>query len=111
MKLKLFITAWLLSLASGFSQNNGEISGKIIDLQTNETIPYATLIVKANGNEVKTDVSDLDGNFKISGLPLLDSELHIQFIGYETLIQSFKLSQQKSSENLGLNLKKRSWMR
>lgn len=102
MKLKLFITAWLLSLASGFSQNNGEISGKIIDLQTNETIPYATLIVKANGNEVKTDVSDLDGNFKISGLPLLDSELHIQFIGYETLIQSFKLSQQKSSENLGV---------
>ena len=99
MKLQLCIALCLLSLSQLLAQNTGKLSGKIVDAQTNETIPYATLIVKSNGAEVLTDVSDLDGNFSLNAIPLQANEFIVQFIGYTTYTQSLSF---KDKNNLAL---------
>lgn len=92
MKLKLCIALCFVSIAQLIAQNTGKLSGKIVDAQTNETIPYATLIVKNNGIDVVTDVTDLEGNFNLNSIPLQANEFIVQFIGYATYSQtiSFK---------------------
>ena len=86
------------------SGNTGKISGKIVDAQTNETIPYASAILTDRKTKaaVRTVQSDLDGNFTIPSLPNGVYTFKASYIGYQTMVRdSISITGALTSINLG----------
>ena len=76
MKNKLlFFWIFLLSLPAAAQQ--GPVSGKVTDGQTNEPIPGVSIMVKGTN---RGTVTGLDGNFRLDAEP--DATLVFKFIGY-----------------------------
>ena len=63
----------------------GQTTGKVVEAETNEPLPGATIVVKGTTNGV---VSDMDGNFTISAV--VGSEVVISYLGYEELVATLK---------------------
>lgn len=61
-------------------QANGKIEGKVFDATSNEILPFVNIIIK--GTNIGT-TSDLDGNFKFTGLNPGFVTLQASFVGYE----------------------------
>ncbi len=57
------------------------VTGRVIDAETSESIPGATIVVKGTQNGT---ITDLDGNFRLSLSPTDEQVLIISFVGYET---------------------------
>ena len=84
--------------------NTGKISGKIVDAQTNETIPYASAILtdRKTKAKVRTVQSDLDGNFTIPSLPNGVYTFKASYIGYQTMVRdSISITGALKNINLG----------
>src|SRR5512139_1671265 len=64
-----------------FSQNNGSVSGKVTDKQTNGALPGATVSIKGTA---KSTVTNNEGNFIIKKLNPSKIILEISYVGYET---------------------------
>lgn len=77
----LFIAGFLLA---SFSQNSGEIRGRVFDKVTNQSIPGATVWIKS-GNKIYGNNSDKAGWFTIKPLPSGIYDLNITFVGYDTV--------------------------
>ena len=77
MPKKLFITfLFLLSVQAGIAQN---ITAKIIDAKTNESIPYANVVI----NNTENLVSNAEGYFTISESNSSDaSTIAVSYLGY-----------------------------
>ena len=67
----------------------GKISGKIIDAQTNETIPFASAIVLDKKTKATVSIvqSDVDGNFVINNLPKGVFTFKASYVGYQTMVK------------------------
>ncbi|TXH24016.1 MAG: carboxypeptidase-like regulatory domain-containing protein [Cyclobacteriaceae bacterium] len=77
-KLTYFVTTWaLLVVHSGFSQK-AELSGKVIDYETNEPLPYVTIVVK---DKLAATYSDEAGTFNLDCTA--GDSLIITHVGYE----------------------------
>ena len=63
-----------------YNVTSNQVSGRIIDAETNEAIPGASIIIK--GSTIGT-ASDLNGGYSLS-LPNNNCELQVSFIGYLT---------------------------
>ena len=66
-----------------------KVTGKIIDAQTNETIPFASAVImnretKAN---VATGQTDINGNLQINGIPDGLFTIKISYVGYQTMVR------------------------
>jgi CarboxypepD_reg-like domain/TonB-dependent Receptor Plug Domain len=71
-----------LSSIIAFSQT-GIIKGKVIDKQSEKPLAGASVeLVNTTGNNV---VTDADGNFKLSNVPLGRQVVRITFVGYENI--------------------------
>lgn len=80
----LIITLFAICLSNiSIAQNYGEIHGKILDHETGDPIPGATVTTYV-GTELRGAPTDLDGRFKLKPLPPGKYDLEIRFIGYET---------------------------
>ncbi|WP_046757523.1 TonB-dependent receptor domain-containing protein [Kordia jejudonensis] len=81
----------------------GTITGKVIDATTQETIPYATIVIKLKAdNSVLTGaISDDNGNFKIEKIPAGFLSVEIQFIGYETVTKDVTISKDNKVVAIG----------
>ncbi len=84
MKNTFLITTILLLLSIQLSAQNF-ITGKIIDGEFNEPLPFANILIKSNSDEstIAGTTSDFDGNYFIEvadGLYYLE----VSFVGYET---------------------------
>lgn len=99
MKLNLLLLVFLSSTLSLFAQKSS-ISGKVIDKETKETIPYASISIKENDAIINGGISDENGLFSIKGLEQKEYNVEIQFIGYKT--QTLKVNLSSNREvNLG----------
>ncbi|MBS3769563.1 MAG: TonB-dependent receptor [Bacteroidales bacterium] len=86
----------LLSFFTGIGLNafaqsgNGVIKGKIYNAKNNEPVPFANIIIR------QTDIgtaSDIDGEFKFTGIEPGYVELKVSSVGYETYItESFMVT-------------------
>ena len=65
-----------------FSQSTGSISGKIIDKQTNEPLPGATVTIKGT---LISEVTNNEGSFAFQKVNVGKVILVISYIGYETI--------------------------
>ncbi|MFD2200054.1 carboxypeptidase-like regulatory domain-containing protein [Shivajiella indica] len=79
MKLKICYTFLLFLPIFGYSQT-GVISGKVIDSQTGEGLPFCNVFI--NNTTIST-TTDLDGNYKLEGIPEGEFEIGFSFIGYQ----------------------------
>ncbi len=75
------------------------ISGKIADKNTKESILYATIIIKSktSNNTITGGITDENGTFEISKIPVNEFLVEVQFIGYKTIIKDIKSNKRKTS--------------
>ena len=89
-------------LAKDKLPKNGSISGKVIDANTKQPIPYATIIVKDMVDKTITGgITEENGNFKIEKIPEGKNIIEIQFIGYQTYSKEVNLVAGSLKQNLG----------
>lgn len=108
IKCKVLLLAAVICIATvkiyAQSGNTGKISGKIVDAQTNETIPYASAVLtdrKTKAN-VRIVQSDLDGNFTIPNLANGVYTFKASYIGYQTMVRdSISITGALKTINLG----------
>ena len=63
------------------------IMGTIIDIQTQEPLPFVNVVVKYGNGTVKGTTTDLDGNFALRGVPSGEYTIIVSSVGYWKLEQ------------------------
>lgn len=89
---------------SAQTNHTGKITGKIVDAQTNETIPFASamLIDKKTKATIKLVQTDVDGLFAITSIPKGVFTFKASYVGYQTMVRdSVSISDQVQEINLG----------
>ena len=80
----------------------GKITGIVIDMELNQPIPYATVMINdMEGNLVTGITSNEDGSFTINNIKTGDYIFKIQFIGYKTFSKQVHIDKNKSTISLG----------
>ena len=116
MKLLIQITSivvFLFSAQIGFTQRPGgsygampelSISGSVIDLTTNQIMEYATISLLKTGETTPVNgaITDLEGNFIITGVKPGNYRVEASFIGFDTkTIEDIKVSPKTPNVDLG----------
>jgi outer membrane receptor protein involved in Fe transport len=78
------ILLMLLIALPAWGQDRGGITGKVTDKKTGHAIPFATITVVG---AQKGGLTDSEGNFLITGVPLGTFEVKVQFLGYAPVSQ------------------------
>lgn len=79
LQISFFLFFWSSLLIGQKETCPYSVSGKVLDVDTEEPIPYAVIRVKDTEKYTSTDV---EGNFKIDGLCRKDNTLIISCVGY-----------------------------
>ncbi|MBK8944355.1 MAG: TonB-dependent receptor [Ignavibacteriae bacterium] len=77
--LLFFISKFMIA------QSTGIISGKVIDIVTKESLPGVNVIVEGTNFGSSTDIN---GEFKISNVPVGNYKVKVSFIGYNSITKS-----------------------
>lgn len=92
MRHLLLLCAIIFSFSAHSQPNSnseikdGSISGRVLDAQLNQPLPYVNVIVKdASGKIITGSITDSDGTFEIKKIPEGTIIIEITFIGYETI--------------------------
>lgn len=80
--LSVIVTCLLLSAVTPLAAQNGIIKGKVVDSNDKLPLPGANVYLKDNIS-IGT-VTDIDGNFLLSGVPVGNQLLEVSFISYAT---------------------------
>jgi len=83
------------------AQNQGSITGKVIDNTTKEALPYVSIVVKENGTVIGGGITEDNGTFTVKNIPLKSVAVEIQFMGYKAQNLNAALSDAAKSVNLG----------
>ncbi|MFA7410276.1 MAG: carboxypeptidase-like regulatory domain-containing protein, partial [Bacteroidales bacterium] len=78
--LAYLVFLFLITGQALLGQNSSRIEGKVLDALSNEPLPFVNIILK--GTNIGT-TSDLDGNFRFTGLAPGFVTLQSTFVGYE----------------------------
>jgi len=86
--LTIFISITSIQL-SAQTTGSGKLTGKVVDVQNNETIPFASAIVidRKTKATVKTGQTDMNGSLVIAGIPDGVFTIKISYVGYQTLVR------------------------
>ena len=77
----------------------GSVKGKVIDKQTDEVMEFVNVAVETSaGKLVKGAITDVNGQFNITGLKDGNYRLQVSFVGYKTLTHPFTLSAQNRQQ-------------
>ena len=100
----LFLSFLLFTsaISMAFTDPLGKISGSVIDLELNEPIPYATIIINdMEGNLVTGITSSDDGTFLIDNIKAGDYIFKVQFIGYKTYSKDIHIDRNNTNIQIG----------
>jgi outer membrane receptor protein involved in Fe transport len=105
MKFKLLFLLLVSNLsilmAQGPASNGpGVISGKVIDKNSKQPIPYVNVSVLEDAKIITGGITQENGSFSIKGLALKKYTVEIQFIGYKKVTQEVTLSENDKTANL-----------
>ncbi len=99
----IFHLITLSGITTIFAQE-GSVTGIVTDKNTNDKIPFATIVVISKNNMASAigAVSDKDGKFDIRNLPYGNYNVIISFIGYKTdTIKNIEISKLIKQVNIG----------
>lgn len=77
----IFLFASLVALGQP-----GTLKGKILDKETKEPIPFASVILENGGTQVGGTTSDFDGNYVIKPIPPGTYDLKASSVGYKPMM-------------------------
>ncbi|RZL30912.1 MAG: TonB-dependent receptor, partial [Pedobacter sp.] len=105
-KVLLFVVTFCMITVKLSAQTTGEgkISGKIIDAQTNETIPFASAILldRKTKATVKIIQTDVDGAFVMTNIPKGVFTFKASYVGFQTMVRdSVSISDAVKSVDFG----------
>jgi len=86
--LRLYILFFFLkSFLSGIAQelNNGTLKGRVIDVETNQSVPFANVVILETSRGV---VTDIEGKFEFTGLTPGYIKLKASSVGFMARISS-----------------------
>jgi len=86
------------------TNTEGQITAKVVDAQSNETVPFATATILNRKTKaiVKGAQTDVNGNLLIKGLPKGVFTFKISYVGYQTMVRdSVSISDAQNQINLG----------
>lgn len=104
LKIKLIGTMMFVLSLSGFAHENpGAIVGTVVEQETNSPVAFANVaLIDAETKSIVTGIiSDENGNFKISGIPLREYQLEVSFLGYTKKVLKIALDEQHNTLNIG----------
>jgi len=78
-----------------FSQGSGSISGRVLDRETGNPLPFANVVVQ---NTSLGAATDLEGKFIIRGVPGGTYTLKVSYIGYVAVTREVKVSADTTME-------------
>ena len=86
--LTIFISITTIQLYAQ-TTGSGKLTGKVVDVQNNETIPFASAVVMDRKTKaiVKTGQTDMNGTLVITGIPDGTFTIKISYVGYQTLVR------------------------
>ncbi|MBP6557191.1 MAG: carboxypeptidase-like regulatory domain-containing protein, partial [Flavobacterium sp.] len=103
MKFKLLLLLLVSNctvLLAQTNTNNGLITGKVIDKNSKQPIPYVNVSVLEEAKIITGGITQENGNFSIKGLALKKYTVEFQFIGYKKVTQEVTLSENNKTVNL-----------
>lgn len=81
---------------------NGSVSGRVLDAQLNEPLPYVNVVIKDAANKVITgSITDDKGNFDINKIPEGSVKVEISFIGYKTVLKNITIGKGNYKVKMG----------
>jgi outer membrane receptor protein involved in Fe transport len=90
------------ALPSNLELRDGSVSGRIIDANLNEPLPYVNIVIKDTSNKTITGgITTEDGTFEIDKIPGGQIIVSIQYIGYKTISKSINLGENSYKIDLG----------
>ena len=75
----LLVLLTALTALPALAQERGSVSGAVTDKKTNHAIPFATVTVVGSQ---KGGLTDSEGKFLVTGVPVGTYEVKVQFLGY-----------------------------
>ncbi|AWG21518.1 TonB-dependent receptor [Flavobacterium faecale] len=82
------------------TEDQVSISGKVIDKGSNQTIPYANVLVKVAGKIIASGVTTDNGTFEIKKISAKSFMVEINFIGYKNFQKEVQVSSGQKTYNL-----------
>ncbi|WP_372642172.1 TonB-dependent receptor domain-containing protein [Ancylomarina sp.] len=80
----------------------GNVSGLIIDKNTNEALPYVNIVIRDANNQILTGgITDDNGEFQIKKIAKGKHVIEIQYIGYKPFIKELDFTAKNSTYKLG----------
>ena len=80
---KVLMTIGLLLMAN-IVLAQGTIKGTIIDPKTKEPVPFANVVAKQDGKQIKGTQTDMEGNFTLRPLDVGKYDIQASCVGYNT---------------------------
>lgn len=81
----IFLTGYLLLISTGVFAQQAAIQGRVSDALSNEPLPFVNVAV--SGTNLST-VTDIEGNFRLSGLAPGFIRIQASFVGYQPTISA-----------------------
>ena len=104
MKLKFLLVSLFFFFSFLQAQNTtqttfgpGSISGRVIDKNSKQPIPYVNVSVKLEGKIITGGITQDNGSFTIKNLELKDYTIEFQFMGYKKQTVAISLMSNKST--------------
>ncbi len=81
---------------------SGSISGRVIDADLNEPLPYVNVIIKDLNDKIITgSITQADGTFKVDKIPAGLIKIEIKFIGYKSIKKEVNIGKNGFKINVG----------
>ncbi|MBF6641115.1 TonB-dependent receptor [Flavobacterium sp. J49] len=103
MKFKLLfllVVSNFTILMAQSTSNPGVITGKVIDKNTKQPLPYVNVSVLEDAKIITGGITLENGSFSIKNLALKKYTVEVQFIGYKKITQEVTLSESNKNVNL-----------
>ena len=107
MRIKLLLLCFFTTLSfiqaqnlTPTTSNPGSISGKVIDKNSKQPIPYVNISVKEANKIITGGITQDNGNFTIKNLELKEYVVEFQFIGYKKQTISVNITATNKTVNL-----------
>ena len=76
----------IYSQGSTASRGAAALKGSVLDRKTLEPIPFVTIVVEDNNNQIAGTTSDFDGHYSIKPLPPGRYDVKASFVGYKPIL-------------------------
>lgn len=84
---KVLLTLGLLLLAEVAALAQGTVKGTIVDAKTKEPLPFVAVVAKQDGQQIRGNQTNMDGQFTIKPLPVGKYDIEVSSVGYHKYVR------------------------